>query len=120
MDQKLANGWTRLILRRGMEGILPPAVQWRVHKGNLAFSFIRGLREFEGSQLEAVLFDDPSSIDEFVDMEVLRSTYERFFTSEPSLATNKDAMLLYRVALLARWLQEHGPGASTHRTIPAE
>ncbi|MEJ2649820.1 MAG: lasso peptide isopeptide bond-forming cyclase, partial [Sedimentisphaerales bacterium] len=31
-EQKLSNGWTRSILRRSMEGVLPQEVQWRLRK----------------------------------------------------------------------------------------
>jgi asparagine synthase (glutamine-hydrolysing) len=112
-EQKLANGWTRLILRRAMEGILPPVVQWRIHKGNLGFNFVRGMHDVEGPKLEATLFDDPSVLEDFVEMDVLRSTHRRFLMSEPSLEAEEDAMTLYKATVLARWLRDHGPGASS-------
>ena len=104
-DQKLRDGWTRWIQRRGMEGILPPVVQWRVHKSNLGYNFIRGMRMTEAPQLEATLFDNPSVLDDFVDMDVLRATHRRFLVSEPGLDANDDAMALYQAAVLARWLR---------------
>jgi asparagine synthase (glutamine-hydrolysing) len=111
-EQKLDDGWNRLILRRGMEGILPPAVQWRVHKGNLGFNFVTGMREIEAPKLEGTLFGDPSVLEDFVDMDVLRSTYRRFLAPELPPEVGEDAILLYKATVLARWLRDHGPGAS--------
>jgi hypothetical protein len=31
-EQKIKKGWTRMIMRRAMEGILPPEIQWRPGK----------------------------------------------------------------------------------------
>lgn len=103
-EQKLADGWTRLILRRAMEGILPPEVQWRVGKGDLSFNFVRGLREAHQADLEAALFDEPSVLDEYVDLGVLRSIHRRFMSGPPK-NFKEDAMVLFRVAVLGRWLR---------------
>lgn len=123
-EQKLADGWTRLIQRRGMEGIIPPKVQWRVHKGRLGYSLIRGMREVEGPRLGAMLFGEPSVLDDYVDMERLRSTYGRFFGSDSSPRPGQTVMQLYEAAVLARWLRDHGPDtplrlANTPRATPA-
>jgi len=111
-EQKLRDGWTRWIMRRAMEGILPPAVQWRVHKGNLGYNFVRGMRITEGPRLEAALFED-AVLEDFVDMDVLRATHRRFLASEPGLDANDDAMALYQAAVLARWLRGPRPPASS-------
>lgn len=109
-DQKLTDGWTRWIQRRAMEGILPPAVQWRVHKGNLGYNFIRGMMT-EAHAMEADLFDS-GVLEDFIDMEVLRATHRRFVASAPGLEANADAMALYQAAVLARWLRGIGANAS--------
>jgi asparagine synthase (glutamine-hydrolysing) len=41
--EKLHQGWTRSLLRRSMEGILPPQIQWRKDKGNLSANWKNGL-----------------------------------------------------------------------------
>lgn len=102
-DQKLADGWSRWVQRRAMEGILPPAVQWRVHKANLGYNFVRGMMT-EAAGLEADLLDD-ALLEDFIDMDVLRATHRRFVASEPGLEANADAMALYQAVVLARWLR---------------
>lgn len=111
-DQKLSHGWTRWILRRAMKGILPPAVQWRVDKGMLGFSFIRGMWREEAPFLEDTLFGD-STLADFVDVETLQKTHRRFLAREPDLNANADAMALYQAAVLARWLRGVGAAAAT-------
>src|SRR5256885_791866 len=34
-EQKLGQGWNRIVMRRATEGILPSEIQWRPKKGNL-------------------------------------------------------------------------------------
>jgi hypothetical protein len=71
------------------------------------------MRVTEAPQLETTLFDDPSVLEDFVDMDVLRATHRRFLASKPGLDANDDAMALYQAAILARWLRGHGgPRAS--------
>jgi asparagine synthase (glutamine-hydrolysing) len=110
-EQKLAGGWTRLIQRRAMEGILPPVVQWRVHKGRLGYNFVRGMREIEAPKLGSILFQQPSMVEDFVDMDVLRAAHARFLSTESYPEANEDAMLLYKATVLARWLRDHGPSS---------
>jgi asparagine synthase (glutamine-hydrolysing) len=47
-EQKFAAGWTRLTMRRALEGILPPAVQWRASKANLSPNFFARIRAQDG------------------------------------------------------------------------
>src|SRR5690606_16407472 len=49
-SQKLNQGWSRYVLRRAMEGILPPEIQWRSAKSNLGPGLTTTFREF-GSHL---------------------------------------------------------------------
>lgn len=40
-DMKIRHGWKRYLLRAGMEGILPPEIQWRKTKGPFSPDFFR-------------------------------------------------------------------------------
>jgi asparagine synthase (glutamine-hydrolysing) len=112
-EEKLTDGWPRSIHRRGMEGILPAAIQTRLHKGRLGYNFTRRMHEIEGSKLEATLFENASVLEEFVDLDVLRAAHRRFLAPESSMESKgDDAMMLYKAVVLARWFRDHGHHAS--------
>lgn len=101
--QKLSQGWTRAVLHRAMEGILPPKVQWRGDKSNLSANFNRGLLTDDRALVEDVILDDPEVIANYVDVPALRETYARCLVS-PSPA-NEDTMIVWKAVSLAVWLR---------------
>ncbi|MDJ0649130.1 MAG: lasso peptide isopeptide bond-forming cyclase [Xenococcaceae cyanobacterium MO_188.B19] len=100
-EQKMRLGWTRMILRRGMEGILPKEIQWRGGKGNLGSAFEYGLQTFEKDNLEEML-KHPKLIENYINMSYLKKTYEDFI-SETS-KTN-DVMSIWKSINLFLWLK---------------
>jgi asparagine synthase (glutamine-hydrolysing) len=102
-EQRLSGGWTRIILRRAMEGVLPPEIQWRPMKQNLGPNFDRGLRTGDRRMLDAAVHRSDALIGEYCDLPGLRARYQRLFR-EPGQARPEDGLILYRVAVLARWL----------------
>lgn len=105
-DQKLRAGWTRSIMRRAMEGILPPKVQWRAQKANLSPNFTRQLFDRERETLDRVIYRKLNAIDAYVDMQSLRAAYQRY-TSDAT-RTPHDAAGIHRAVMLALWLEQTG------------
>lgn len=105
-DQKLAEGWTRLILRRAMEGTLPPEVQWRVAKADLGYNFVSRLQDQDKDRqkLQESLFDEPEVLADYIDMDDLRSLFDRFESNGLKGARDLSGRL-YVAAVLARWLR---------------
>lgn len=103
-EQKLNDGWTRVIMRRGMDGILPPAVQWRYDKANLSPNFTRRLAECEQETMDRTVLGDAQAIGEYVDLPSLRRAHQRY--AEPSSRNAQDAHTIYRAVVLNRWLHE--------------
>src|SRR5262249_24298976 len=66
-EQKIGEGWTRLILRRAMTGVVPPAIQWRVDKSDLSPNFRRSFLLYEGERLSRMVAA-PGPIEPYVDM----------------------------------------------------
>lgn len=95
-EQKLKGEWPRWILRRGMEGILPPAVQWRIGKSSLGANFQRSLIEFEKDRLDDLLIHDPSAIAPYVSIPFIQKAY-----------THKVANYVWPAAVLGIWLRRH-------------
>jgi asparagine synthase (glutamine-hydrolysing) len=105
-SQKLSQGWTRVILRRAMEGTLPREVQWRTHKANLAPNFRWQLLRRERGLLEEVIRRRTQNINRFVDVAALQAAYERY-AAEP-LRRQEEAGNVYGAVLLDRWLGTSG------------
>lgn len=104
-EQKLHQGWTRIVMRRAMTDILPPEVQWRVHKANLGTNFKRKLLEYERDTLERVI-NEPQIIEPYVDVPTLRAAYQRY-ASQP-LQSQQDVTTVFATVTLALWLLNSG------------
>lgn len=103
-DQKISRGWTRVILRRAMAGILPREVQWRGGKSDLGGNFRRGLLTVDRDLVEEAILHEPQAIAPYVDLDALRQAYTRCQTHP----TNADTMIIWKAASLALWLRHTG------------
>jgi len=101
-DQKLHDGWSRMVMRRAMKGMLPESVRWRVSKANLGPNFTRGLLRYDRHRLTEVV-EQPGALEEFVDIVALRRAYERYVTDPRS---ETDALTVYGAVVLGLWLQQ--------------
>jgi asparagine synthase (glutamine-hydrolysing) len=105
-EQKLAQGWNRWILRRAMEGTLPPKIQWRRKKANLSPNFHRRLLDFERHELERILFQEFGPIEPYVDREAIRSAYYQY--RKTHVRTQGESLQLFAAVNLALWLRSAG------------
>jgi len=106
VGQKLREGWPRSILRRAMQGVLPPEIQWRNSKADLSPNFHCGLRTMGRETLERLLAENEKAVEKFIDISALNRLYQRY-TAHPS---NPDAMTLFIVATFAAWMRQSGIG----------
>lgn len=104
-EQKLNQGWTRIILRRAMTDILPPEVQWRVHKANLGANFKRKLIEYEHETLNN-LYNQPQIIKPYVNLSTLQADY-RQYSSQP-MQSQQEVINVFATVTLNKWLQKFG------------
>jgi asparagine synthase (glutamine-hydrolysing) len=103
-EQKIHHGWTRMVMRRAMDQILPPEVQWRAGKSDLSPNFHYGLRVLERDRLAQVLREDTGLIEPYVDVTVLRQTFQRFLADESMPDSN--VLSIWKPVLLALWLKQ--------------
>jgi asparagine synthase (glutamine-hydrolysing) len=101
-EQSLHRGWDRVVMRRALEGLLPPAVQWRAGKARLASNFLRQLWQRERHRLAATVRDERGLLTPFVDRPALLACYERY--SAAPLRASEEAQALYGLVQLASWL----------------
>ena len=120
LGQKLQRGWTRSILRRGMEGILPPTVQWRRGKADISANLKLNLLEYERETLDEIIIHHPEVIADYVDVPALQRLYRKY-QADP-LNSGEENFVIALVANLALWLKSYHSGKTDHRSaqIPKE
>lgn len=106
-DQKLRRGWSRYIIRRAMDGILPPRIQWRPAKTSVAPGFRYALRSHDRERHDMLVDEAQPSLERFVDSTKLRSLHERFMAGRVSEA---EELAYWRALSLALWLTPCGTG----------
>jgi asparagine synthase (glutamine-hydrolysing) len=103
---KLRDGWSRYILRKSMEGILPGEVQWRFQKSNLSPNFQRRLIDSNQIELDRVINDENEVLQPFLDLNSLKEIY-RVYRHHPLQSPN-EALIIFQAYVLARWLNHLG------------
>ena len=99
-EQKLAGGWPRMVLRRAMEGVLPPEIQWRSTKGDLSSNFRRRLLECDQATLERA---DPGVLAPYVHVQRLRERLARYRQCGGRAVSDAESCLLFRATVLSAW-----------------
>lgn len=102
-DQKLNQGWSRMVMRQGMEGILPPEIQWRGTKGNSTAVFIHGLQKYDRQLLDELVNQDFNRLEDYIDLPSARKYYSAAMDGK-----GKDIVALWYVITLALWFRYHG------------
>ncbi|HTE44256.1 MAG TPA: asparagine synthase-related protein [Gemmatimonadaceae bacterium] len=101
-DQKLANGYSRIVMRRAMEGALPRTVQWRAGKGLPGLHAVESLRA-NRAPFEDIIVRDPSVLEPYVDIDALRGRYARFARGDAMDFAG--VVRLWSAAVLGMWLR---------------
>lgn len=102
-DQKMHQGWTRAVMRSGMAGILPPAVQWRIGKGNLSSNFNLNLIKHEQKALDEIIVCNSEILEPYINISEVREAYSRYITDP--LKPTQDAFNIFIAANLGLWLK---------------
>jgi asparagine synthase (glutamine-hydrolysing) len=100
--QKIDRGWTRLILRKGMDGILPSEIQWRPGKIDFRPSFNYAMLGVDHDKMESLFQDSLRAIERYVDPAAMNRSYEDFFSNP----LGKDPAFLWFALSLGLWLSK--------------
>jgi asparagine synthase (glutamine-hydrolysing) len=106
-ELSLQQGWPRYVLRKAMDGIVPPEITWRAGKADLSQASSIGMWERDGDLLEGAV-KDTGWLRDYVDLQVLRESY----AAGPA-GDERDQVLLGKVATLALWLKVQWPDGPT-------
>lgn len=116
-EQKLRRGWSRFVMRKAMEGILPPEVQWRRDKADIGPGFYHTLRAHAGARIGETMARADERIGRYLDQPACVALHERLIDGTASSAEQFRA---WRIASLALWLTGshgvHPRGADTIRS----
>jgi asparagine synthase (glutamine-hydrolysing) len=102
LEQRLGGGWTRLLMRRAMGGVVPPEVQWRRGKGSLRAN-ARLRLVAEQALVEEALWARGGLIAPYVDLGRVRAAHGRLL-ADPVGASEEDLFTVFLSAALALWL----------------
>jgi asparagine synthase (glutamine-hydrolysing) len=100
-EQKLSNGFGRMIMRRGLEGILPKEVQWRGGKADLSPNFDDGLLKRDRVLLDQVMSHQIKHLDKYVDSDFLQAAYQRMISENQ--VRDEDITAAWQTVILALW-----------------
>jgi asparagine synthase (glutamine-hydrolysing) len=104
-DAKLSGGWSRMVLRKAMDGILPTEVQWRRDKLDFKPHHVRGMLRHHRPMLDNILLDDADDIGGFVDLPAVAAAYRRM-ADRAEQADGYDAQAVWRTVAFALWLRQ--------------
>jgi len=100
--QKISNGWTRLVFRRAMAGILPEEIRWRVGKLDFRPAFNYAMLNVDRHLLDRMFRDCSQALESYVDRQALSRTYSDFL-SDP---LEQDPSYLFVALSLGLWLKQ--------------
>ena len=112
-ELSFADGWTRFVLRKALDGRLPDAVAWRVGKARMTPAVDRALRVHDADRLRQ-LADDPGWVAEYLDMDRLRR-YARLDEPLPDIEMTHLAWISTAILWLNQQWPEGPGGASVWR-----
>ncbi|HTY26031.1 MAG TPA: asparagine synthase-related protein, partial [Desulfomonilaceae bacterium] len=105
-NQKISNGWTRLVFRRAMAEILPDEIRWRVGKLDFRPAFNYAMLNIDRPLLDRLFRDCSKGLESYVDQKVFKRTYNDFI-SDP---LGQDPTYLLVALSLGLWLSRSGVG----------
>ena len=98
-DQKMKDGWDRLIMRRALKGILPERIRKRLSKSDWGPSFDQGI--LANRQLLDKVIQWKELLGDFVNLDALKRIYSR---AQGNRIQPDDTLYLWLSAMLAIWL----------------
>jgi asparagine synthase (glutamine-hydrolysing) len=109
-DQKLGDGWTRLVLRRAMQGLLPPSVQWRRDKFDFGPVLCRQMLKMHSDLLDEIILQDKAGVSAYFELKAIQAAYQRLVVHGDK-AAGADGQLVWRAVVLGLWLREARGGS---------
>lgn len=117
METKLAQGWSRLILRQAMAPVLPGCVAWRRTKVDFSGAILRGMIHDRERTVERALAG--SALQDYLDLPRLRAFWQET-AARPDRVDGKAVQAIWRIAVFATWLDLRRTGCTSAPALPTE
>jgi asparagine synthase (glutamine-hydrolysing) len=108
-EEKLSHGWSRHVLRRAMEGVLPAQVQWRRDKVDFKSSLAIGMVKHHRGMIDATLGRNADRIAGYINVQNVRAAFERL-EAAPASVGMEDLQHVWRSVVLSTWLCQFEEG----------
>lgn len=102
-EQKLSNGFGRMVMRRALEGILPEKVQWRGGKADLSPNFNDGFLNRDRHILDEVMSNQIKHLEKYIDSDFLQAAYRRMKSEKE--VKKEDITPAWQAVILALWIE---------------
>jgi len=103
VEVQLHNGWSRWILCKAMDDILPAKVCWRGDKSMLSSVLDHGLQRYEMDYLQNLTENPSPFVQEFFQKKALSNFYANFSQTH----SNDTVLQLWRAAILEYWVKRN-------------
>jgi asparagine synthase (glutamine-hydrolysing) len=111
---KIRNGWTKWVLRKAAEPVLPQSVAWRRSKLGYPTPFARWLRQMPNSaQLYDVLFSRS-----FIEREMMERRSLEFYWKQHQTGAADRSWLIYRCVTLELWHRQLIDELAPYSAVP--
>ncbi|HXF93554.1 MAG TPA: asparagine synthase (glutamine-hydrolyzing), partial [Nitrospiraceae bacterium] len=104
-ELKLHEGWTKVLLRKAMEGILPDPVQWRADKLGFATPEDEWFRTTLREMAQDILFDSRTRSRGYFNVDAMRREFEAHLAGRKNLG-----FVLWRWLNIELWCREFADG----------
>jgi asparagine synthase (glutamine-hydrolysing) len=103
-EQRICDGWTRMVVRRALADLLPEKVLYRGGKWGPSQYFAHRLLRLDRPRLEEALTAQAPRVEPYIDVAAVRAVFRRY-VAHPTV---DDAYRLWNVINLGAWLQVSG------------
>jgi asparagine synthase (glutamine-hydrolysing) len=103
-EQKLFNGYGRMVMRRALEGILPEKVQWRGGKADMSANFDDGFIKRNRQILDDVMSNKIQNMHKYVNVDFLQNAYQKLISSG-NKTPDEECTAVWQAVILALWME---------------
>lgn len=107
-EQKLSQGFGRIVMRRALAGILPEAIQWRPTKADLSANFDHGFLKRDRQLVDEIMSDKIQNLKKYIELKPVQAAYQRMKSASVQ-TSNDDCMMVWTAVILTLWLESRNP-----------